>query len=47
MIKDLGEYSIYFQDLNEDKKLEREFLISIVSKINPDTLKFLVSESRK
>ena len=45
-IKDCGEYNFYFPDFPNSKLPERDYLISIISTINPVATKKLVKESR-
>ena len=45
-IKDFDEYNLYFHDFPNSKLLGRDFLISIINKINPNVTKKLDKEAR-
>ena len=47
MIKDSDEYTIYFPDLKSNELPEREFLISVISTINPEATKSIITEARE
>ena len=46
-IKDIPEYTDYFADFDGDKLPERDYLISIISTINPEATKSVVKEARE
>ena len=46
-IKEFEEYKVYFPDYIDTEKPERDFLIEIVSIINPGTLRSLINSSRE
>ena len=46
-IKDFDEYNVYFPDFSNSKLPERDYLISIISTINPDATKKLVKATRE
>ena len=46
-IKDLPEYNIYFPDYSEDKLPDRDFLIVIISTIDPEVTKSIINEARE
>ena len=46
-IKDIPEDTYYFIDLDGDKLPERDYLISIISTINPEATKSVVKEARE
>ena len=46
-IKDLPEYNIYFPDYSEDKLPDRDFLITIISTLDPEAKKSIIKEARE
>ena len=46
-IKDLQEFNKYFPDYQENEYPERDFLIAVISKVNPEALKQLIDEARE
>ena len=46
-IKDFSEYKVYFPDFSEDKLPERDYLIAIISTLNPDATKSIIKEARE
>ena len=46
MVKGINEINIYFPDFTSDELPERDYLIAIISTINPDATKKIVEEAR-
>ena len=45
-IKDIEEYTVYFPDFAEKQQPERDYLIGIISSLNPEATKIIVKEAR-
>ena len=47
MVKDSDEITIYFPDFKPRQLPERDYLISVISTINPEATKTIVAEARE
>ena len=47
MINDSDEITVFFPDLKTGELPEREYLISVISTINPEATKTIISEARE
>ena len=47
MIKNHDDFTIYFPDFKEDELPEREYLIAVISTLNTEATKAIISEARE
>ena len=47
MIKNHDNFTIYFPDFKEDEMPEREYLIAVISTLNTEATKAIISEARE